>query len=89
MNIPESFMKLTMGFHQDVGLIYPRVEQVYDFAIRMVDAEERDELRRFLDELLSATPTVRERVWGQSKAEVGFRRDSGLVQALRDIRARS
>lgn len=88
MIIPGSFMKMTQAFHQDIGLIHQRIEPVYDSAVGMVPVEERAELRRFLDELLAATPSVRERVWGRSNAEGGFRRDLGLVQVLRDMRDR-
>lgn len=88
MIIPDSFMKMTRAFHQDIGLIHQRFELVYDSAVGMVPVEERADLRRFLDELLDATPSVREHVWGRSNAEVGFRQDSGLVQMLRDMRDR-
>lgn len=88
MIVPDGFMKMTPAFHQDIGLIHGEIERVYDSAIGMVPREERAELGRFSDDLLSATPSERERAWAQPNAEVGFRRDSGLVQALRDIRAR-
>lgn len=88
MNIPDGFMKMTRAFHQDIGLVHQRIEPVYDSAVGMVPVDERDELRRFLDVLLSATPSEREAAWSQSNAEVGFRGDSGLVQILREIRER-
>lgn len=88
MNPPGSFMKMTRAFHQDIGLVHRRIEAVYDSAVGMVPVDERDELRRFLDDLLSATPSERESAWNQSNAEVGPRGDSGLAQILRDIRGR-
>jgi len=88
MKVPTSFLDMTLAFHQDTHLVYGSLEELCDAAVLQVDVANREELARFLDQILADGSGACRGAWKKSRAEIGFERTADLMSLLREIRAR-
>ena len=88
MQIPREFNDMCYHFHQDVGLLGFSGEKIIGNAVNSLTPEQRDTVRRFLDELLNGQHDAAEikKVWWDSPAEIYPLNEEGLLQLLKMLR---
>lgn len=75
ISTPVSFLKVCRMFHQDVDKIYPSIEEMANYAVRIVPVADRTEVSQFIDHVLTGNYTNAElkALWRRSDADVYFR----------------
>jgi hypothetical protein len=75
-------------FHQDIDAVYPTIEEMASYAVRVVPASDRGEVLKFLDGVLSGNYTKGElkALWRRSEADVYFRDGEQVRLLLRLMR---
>lgn len=75
ISAPASFLKVCRMFHQDIDKIHPTIEEMANYAARIVPAADRVEVSRFIDHVLTGDYTNGElkALWRRSDADVYFR----------------
>jgi hypothetical protein len=83
IDAPEIFTRICRRFHQDIDKQCPTIEAMADFSVGGLKDEKRDELRAFLDRVLSGNYSGGElkALWRRSPSDVYFR-DGEYVRKL-------
>jgi hypothetical protein len=85
ISAPASFHIVCRMFHQDIDKIYPTIEEMANYAARIVPVADRVEVSAFIDHVLTGDYSNGElkALWRRSDADVYFKDGEQVRRLLR------